>query len=390
MKIIVHRGTKQIGGCATEISTNNTRILIDFGENLPDSSKSTSDKNLVIEGLNSGSPNFDGVLFTHYHCDHIGHIEQIPKEIPVYLGETAITIYKRYIKRINKKNVYYLDKIIPLKDFKAVTIGDIKVTPIPADHSAYNAHMFLIEAEGRKILHTGDFRFHGFRGVATINVLSKYIKNLDLLIVEGTNLSKTSTSRLSEYELQKDIRKVIKNNKYIFVLCASTNIDRLASFYNATPRGRYFICTDYQKSILYDVAKSSDFKWYRFNKALTYGKNLKLKERGFVYVVTANVAMKKIMESFPDSVLIYSMWRGYLDGRNSNLSEFMKPYIETDRIKYLHSSGHASKEDLELLCNQVKPNIGIIPIHSESPKLFERMNLNNPVILLNDREEYKL
>lgn len=36
MKIIVYRGTHQIGGCVTEIQSNNgTRIAIDIGENLP-------------------------------------------------------------------------------------------------------------------------------------------------------------------------------------------------------------------------------------------------------------------------------------------------------------------------------------------------------------------
>ena len=35
MKIIIHRGINQIGGCITEIATNKTRILIDLGQNLP-------------------------------------------------------------------------------------------------------------------------------------------------------------------------------------------------------------------------------------------------------------------------------------------------------------------------------------------------------------------
>ena len=34
-KIVIHRGTNQIGGCVTEIKTENHRIFIDFGEELP-------------------------------------------------------------------------------------------------------------------------------------------------------------------------------------------------------------------------------------------------------------------------------------------------------------------------------------------------------------------
>ena len=35
MMIIVHRGIDQIGGCITGVTNDNTRILIDLGQNLP-------------------------------------------------------------------------------------------------------------------------------------------------------------------------------------------------------------------------------------------------------------------------------------------------------------------------------------------------------------------
>ena len=37
MKINIHRGANQIGGCITEISTDKAKIFIDFGSNLPGS-----------------------------------------------------------------------------------------------------------------------------------------------------------------------------------------------------------------------------------------------------------------------------------------------------------------------------------------------------------------
>lgn len=35
MNLIIHRGADQIGGCITEISIENCKILIDFGSTLP-------------------------------------------------------------------------------------------------------------------------------------------------------------------------------------------------------------------------------------------------------------------------------------------------------------------------------------------------------------------
>lgn len=71
-KITIYRGSHQIGGCATEIRTNNHRIIIDFGVNLPDSkTEGIVDDETLVQTVFNGEP-CDGVLFTHYHGDHIG------------------------------------------------------------------------------------------------------------------------------------------------------------------------------------------------------------------------------------------------------------------------------------------------------------------------------
>ena len=51
----------QIGGCITVISTDKTKIVIDFGENLPGAGKESD-----IE-FNWEEEKVDAVFFTHYH-----------------------------------------------------------------------------------------------------------------------------------------------------------------------------------------------------------------------------------------------------------------------------------------------------------------------------------
>ena len=60
MEVIIHRGTHQIGGCATEYRTKNTRIFIDFGAELD----SENAKPFDIEGVTKGETNCDAVFFT--------------------------------------------------------------------------------------------------------------------------------------------------------------------------------------------------------------------------------------------------------------------------------------------------------------------------------------
>lgn len=251
MQIKVHRGTHQIGGCITEIKTEQTCIIIDMGSELPSAEKKES-ANLEIEGVTKGTPDCDAVLVTHYHGDHVGAFESILLEVPVYMGETAKQIYTVVQQTLKLK----LDKGNPerVKTFKTFGAGkpiyfkDIKVTPYTVDHSAFDAYMLLIEAEGKRILHTGDFRMHGARGRKMPAVFAKYAKGIDILITEGTMLSRTSERVMTEHELGAEATKLLKDNKNVFVLCSSTNIDSIAEFYSAAIDNRSFLIE--QKSIL--------------------------------------------------------------------------------------------------------------------------------------------
>ena len=69
MKITIHRGTDQIGGCVTEYEYDGWKLFVDYGEQLPEAPK--SDKPLEIEGLTQGDLSRSALLITHYHGDHI-------------------------------------------------------------------------------------------------------------------------------------------------------------------------------------------------------------------------------------------------------------------------------------------------------------------------------
>jgi ribonuclease J len=78
------------------------------------------------------------------------------------------------------------------------------------------------------------------------------------------------------------------------------------------------------------------------------------------------------------------MWQGYLDGRAADrkLIEFLKPYD----LEILHTSGHATAEDIAELYRVVRPKEGLIPIHTEAPEEFKALIPDGNVILLQDGE----
>ena len=42
-----------------------------------------------------------------------------------------------------------------------VEIGPFRVTPYLVDHSAFDAYALLVEADGKRVFYSGDFRGHG-------------------------------------------------------------------------------------------------------------------------------------------------------------------------------------------------------------------------------------
>jgi len=398
MTLTVHRGAKQIGGCVTEIASGQWRLFIDFGDNLPGNDAALP----PIEGLTFGDGSRSALFFTHYHSDHIGNLDKVMPGIPVYMGETAKAVQTTVAKWARREKPTMFDVVKTFTPLDRKKIGNITVTPLMIDHSAFDAYMFLIEAEGCRILHTGDFRLHGVRGSKTLKMLSYYAKNVHYIICEGTMLSRKGPPPMSEYGLQLKAKELMKNapTPYVFVLCSSTNIDRIAAFYHANPRGRLFVCDKYQKEQLETIREAHAGKsgFYDFKHVLSYAPNLDrlMEERGFCMLVRKsawkNRLLGPVMESYKGkSLFVYSMWTGYLDGqaRDQELCDLLAPYREgQNRYAELHTSGHAPPEDLRRLFQTVNPKLGLIPIHGERPELFQDIIPKEKLLLLDDGKEY--
>ncbi len=414
MRLTIHKGTRQIGGNVLELATRQARIMVDMGADLPSVERTEVEHTqpgagvFAVDGVTVGAPRCDGVFLSHYHADHTGLVRQLLPGIPVYIGKTAREILlcsARHAEKYGHAND--LPTIETFRTYEAavpVQVKDIRVTPFFIDHSAFDAYMFLIEADGLRILYIGDFRIHGFRGRKTVPMLKKYVGRVDYLICEGTLLSRERKPVITERELQSEAIQLMRHSKYVFVLCASTNIDRIGAFYHANrevpgEKGqRLFVCDEYQAAILEIVKKNhadkSDF--YNFQDIFTYRRGAKnpkadgyLKDRGFCMMIRTGPWFQEILDGYmkthpQDTLLIYSMWEGYLGGSAaiSEMQKFMNAYPHT----ILHTSGHATAGDIRQVCETVAPEKGIIPIHGENPEAFAALCPEFQVILPKDGE----
>ena len=389
MKITIHRGTHQIGGSAIEISTKSTRIILDFGNELSLDEKYTS-INLDINGVTRGIPDCDGIVISHYHMDHLGQLTSALPEIPLYMGELS--------KEIAIISVEYQDKDLYLRLLgantfrggEAFTIGNIHIRPLVIDLSAADSYMFVIEAEGKRVLYTGDFRMHGLRHHILEKLVNTYIGEVDVLITEGTSLSRDADECISEAAVLEDISSYIQDGKYVFVMCSSTNIDRIMGIWQNMPTDKVLICDAYQKKILDTVINNVYYEsslYRRHDSPLVLNKGPYPKyymDHGFVSLVRGTEYFISHIKEFPkdDVRIIYSMWTGYIE---ENL--LLKNLLNTYPSYICHASGHVSKDDLVQLIELVDSDI-VIPVHTNIPEKLERIVPNRTVCVVNDNEPF--
>ncbi len=137
----------------------------------------------------------------------------------------------------------------------------------------------------------------------------------DVLIIEGTMLSRTGDSPIPEASIQKMASDVMKLHKYVFVQCSSTDLERLASIYAAARKAKpksLFVVDDYQAEILRTFANTADKvlakksgkerNLFTFDRVYTYvEKSIKLYSRmikdGFVMLVRPTEKFERIIDS---------------------------------------------------------------------------------------------
>lgn len=393
MEITIHRGINQIGGCITEIASKKTRIFIDLGQNLPDGEGTVIDNLANSETVARLTKGINAIFYTHYHGDHLGLFPLVPDSVPQYIGKVAKQVILRkhkqlsYMpdrKEISEIEVAKIKKMIPFAEEKVINIGDIKITPYFVSHSAYDAYMFLIEVEGKRILHTGDFRGHGYLSKGLFPTIEKHILRkgkIDFLITEGTMLSRLDERVQTENELKNEVIAVMKEYKNIFILTSSTDLEKLASFYSANKETskKPFVCDSFQKDVLKIFSDTAGKKsnLFDFDNPIPFNEtNIKLikwmKDTGFCMLVRATKTFDKHLDylepliDMNNTLLIFSMWKEYINPNskhaNSKYLNFLKRF---KNVKQIHTSGHASAECLAKVCSLVNPTSGIIPIHSE-------------------------
>lgn len=411
MNLKIHRGTKEIGGSCVEVWTASTRILLDFGMPLVNKDKSEFDfgkyKNLTVEKLiahgvlpdikglyDDTDKLIDGVIISHPHQDHFGLINFIHKNIQFYLGEACHKLIE--ISNIFTPQEIHIDKVNYFEREKSFQIGDILITAYWVDHSAFDSYSFLVEADGKRLFYSGDFRSHGRKANAFNWFTHNAPQHVDYLLLEGTTIGRESKQFKRETAIENEFVKVFQEqNKINLVYSSGQNIDRIVSVYRACKKTNKILVVDvYVAKILKELSifakipfTSKEFEKlkvmfpYYTSKRLTKEGNEKIlyeftqykitkeqiSEQSNQIVMFVRPSMKKDLEhisGIDGGNLIYSMWDGYL--QKSGTKDFLDYLISRNfTIHKIHTSGHADTATLKKMVKAINPK-NIVPIHTFS------------------------
>jgi ribonuclease J len=292
-----------------------------------------------------------------------------------------------------------------LENGKPIRIGDITVTPFLVDHSAFDSYSLLVEANGRKIFYTGDFRSNGRKSFGAY--LRRLPKKVDVLICEGTTLNRTGKTNMSEQEIETELVDIMRRKTGpVFVLQASTNIDRLVTVCRASKQtGRVLHEELFQANITEKIGGSipnprtfddvftflargcnkndpRDKAIYdrlsRFGKKRLSSVMIASRKPYSHFTMCVRQGMRgflrKLSEKrsdFANGALIYSLWAGYKkkEGMASFLGEMSELGLE---LIDLHTSGHADEGAIRRLIEQLNPD-EIVPVHTENAAWFETL-----------------
>lgn len=385
VRLTVHRSTREIGGNCIEIAADGGRILLDIGRPL-DTPNDAAD--LLPKTLDVGTP-VDGLLISHPHQDHYGLLNEAPADWPVFCGEpTGLLI--RLTSNVSGK--VHQHRFTHWKSGVRTNVGPFAVTPYLTDHSAFDAHMLLIEVEGKRILYSGDFRIHGRKSRLVERMLATPPPNVDVLIMEGTNLG-SDKSWITEDELELQFEALFRRTRgRVFVAWSGQNLDRTVTLYRACKKSGRTLVVDLYTAEVLDMLQSfgnlPQPGWPNFKVVITSAFARLYRQTGreaFVdRMVEHGIAARRLAETRGKWVPVirrsllrdyerqgveptsedawsWSMWRGYLgneDGRR--VSEWFS--VGGSRACHLHTSGHASPDDLRAFAGTIAAKM-MIPVH---------------------------
>lgn len=394
LSVIALGGLEEIGINMTVMEYGDDMIIIDAGLMFPTEDMLGVD--FVIPDFTYVLENRDkvrAIFLTHGHEDHVGALPFLLREIkvPVYGTPLTIGLVREKLKE-HKLDDIDLQTVNPRDIIEA---GTFTLEPIRVTHSIVDGVAYGIKTPAGLVVHTGDFKldptpvdgklmdFHKF---------SEYGENGTLLLLSDSTNAERGGFTFSEKEVRRAFEDIFSDAKgRIIIATFASNIHRIQQVIDvAVMFGRKVILSG--RSMVANAQIALDLGYLRI-PAETWLKleDLKNLNDNEVVIVTtgsqgepmsvlsriATDEHKQIKVKDGDIVILSAK---VIPGNEHSIGSIINHLFRRganviyEKVSEIHVSGHASKEELKLMLNLVRPKY-FMPVHGEYRHKFYHARL---------------
>ena len=385
LRIVPLGGLGEIGKNMTAIEYQDSMIIIDAGIMFPENDMLgidtiIPDYKYIMDKLD----HIEAVLITHGHEDHVGALQHLMKDVDAPIYATPLTMGLIEGKLRQAKLLHQVD----LRIFEAgdvLHIGPFMIEPFHVAHSIPDCVGFGITTPVGLIVHTGDYKFDHTPADGWPPDFAKLAefsnRGVLALLADSTNADKPGWTP-SETVVAEGFEDVFRNAEgRIIIATFASLISRIQQVADAAVKhGRKLAITgrsmrdntkiarklgylNIPDDLLIDIEQISKMppshvvimatgaqgEPSAVLGRLSHGRHRHLSiEEGDTIVFSAHAIPGN------EEMVYRTINRLYQRGAN----------VLYDQIANVHVSGHASREEMKLLINMIRPKF-LIPVHGE-------------------------
>lgn len=394
VQIIPLGGLGEIGKNMTAFRYGDDMILIDAGLMFPEDDMLGID--LVIPDISYLIENQDklkGIFLTHGHEDHIGALPYVMKQIDCPVYGTALTL--GILEGRLKENGVSSENCRIIKPGDKITAGAFKLDFIRVNHSIPDAIAIAINTPIGTIIHTGDFKIDHTPVDGQVTEFNKFAEYGDrgvlALLADSTNAERpgfTPSERMVGKTFDDEFRYA-KNR--IIVATFSSNVHRIQQVIDAALKYDRKVAVIGRSMVnVVNIAKELGYLKAPEGEIIDIDETHNYTPDKIVIITTGSqgepmsaltrMAMNdhKKVDIMPGDTVIISATP--IPGNEKLVSRTIDHLYKLgadviyEKSNGVHVSGHASREEIKLMHNLVRPKF-FIPVHGEFRHLIKHANL---------------